>query len=267
MKPTIKMIAVDMDGTFLNQDKKYDQERFLLLFHKMKEKGINFVAASGNQYPQLQNYFHQIENEMTFVAENGAQIVEKDEELYIADMGSEVANHAISSLEAYSKSPFIVCGKTSAYVHENIEEVDYQLFKKYYRKLSKVNNFHEIDDVIFKFATAFREDEVPQVLQYLKGEMKGKLSPISSGYGFIDLIQPGIHKGNAMNILQEKWNLSKDQCAAFGDSQNDLEMLQQVNFSFAMDNGDEKVKKVARKVIGDNNTEAVLDMIAKLIGE
>nr|WP_260448985.1 HAD hydrolase family protein [Listeria booriae] len=50
---TIKMIAVDMDGTFLNSEKKYNVARFNTLFSRLKEKDIKFVVASGNQYFQL----------------------------------------------------------------------------------------------------------------------------------------------------------------------------------------------------------------------
>lgn len=266
MKKDIKMIAVDMDGTFLNKEMTYDKERFFHLFSKMKEKGIQFVAASGNQFPQLQGYFKEVEPEMTFVAENGAYVIEKGNELYSADMGKKIANQAISSLQAYSDNPFVVCGKKAGYVHEGINDEYFEMFKKYYRKLIKVEDLSKIDDVIYKFATSFHEDEVPKVMDYLKGEMKGQLSPVSSGYGFIDLIQPGIHKGRAIKQLQEKWNLSEDQCAAFGDSQNDTEMLKQVGHSFAMDNSDEVVKKAAKKVIGHNNSESLMDTMEELIG-
>jgi hydroxymethylpyrimidine pyrophosphatase-like HAD family hydrolase len=39
---TIKLIAVDMDGTFLNNQMKYDYERFSKQYVKMKEQGIRF---------------------------------------------------------------------------------------------------------------------------------------------------------------------------------------------------------------------------------
>lgn len=53
---TIKMIAVDMDGTFLNDQKEYNVFRFNQLFKVMQEKNIKFVVASGNQYFQLRNF-------------------------------------------------------------------------------------------------------------------------------------------------------------------------------------------------------------------
>ena len=49
----IKLIAVDMDGTFLSDNKTYNRERFMAQYHQMKARGIRFVVASGNQYYQL----------------------------------------------------------------------------------------------------------------------------------------------------------------------------------------------------------------------
>ena len=60
-----------MDGTFLTNNNEYDQERFTRQYEFMKEKGIHFVVASGNQYYQLRSFFPDIHNELAFIAENG----------------------------------------------------------------------------------------------------------------------------------------------------------------------------------------------------
>ncbi len=50
---SIKLIAVDMDGTFLSDAKTYNRPRFLAQYQRMREQNIRFVVASGNQYYQL----------------------------------------------------------------------------------------------------------------------------------------------------------------------------------------------------------------------
>ena len=66
---SIKLIAVDMDGTFLSDQKTYNRERFMAQYQQMKAQGIRFVVASGNQYYQLISFFPEIANEIAFVAE------------------------------------------------------------------------------------------------------------------------------------------------------------------------------------------------------
>ena len=69
---SIKLIAVDMDGTFLNDKKTYNRERFRQQYQQMKAQQIRFVVASGNQYYQLASFFPEIVGEIAFVAENDA---------------------------------------------------------------------------------------------------------------------------------------------------------------------------------------------------
>ena len=45
---TIKAIAVDMDGTFLNSQSDYDHNYFAKVYDLMVAKGVQFVVASGN---------------------------------------------------------------------------------------------------------------------------------------------------------------------------------------------------------------------------
>lgn len=67
----VKLIAVDMDGTFLSDAKTYNRARFLAQYAELKARGIRFVVASGNQFYQLQSFFPEIADEIAFVAENG----------------------------------------------------------------------------------------------------------------------------------------------------------------------------------------------------
>lgn len=60
----IKLIAVDMDGTFLSDQKTYNRERFMAQYRQMKEQGIRFVVASGNQYYQLISFFPELASEI-----------------------------------------------------------------------------------------------------------------------------------------------------------------------------------------------------------
>lgn len=48
-----KLIAVDMDGTFLRDDKSYDKEKFAEIYQELEKRNIKFTVASGNQYYQI----------------------------------------------------------------------------------------------------------------------------------------------------------------------------------------------------------------------
>ena len=66
---TVKILAVDMDGTFLNSKKQYNKARFLKQYEQLKQNNIHFVVASGNQLAKLVTYFPEINHEIAFIAE------------------------------------------------------------------------------------------------------------------------------------------------------------------------------------------------------
>lgn len=71
MDHDIKLVAVDIDGTFVRSDYTYDIPQFRRILSRMKSAGCNFVVASGNQYYQLRDLFPGCCDELSFVAEKG----------------------------------------------------------------------------------------------------------------------------------------------------------------------------------------------------
>ena len=76
-----------------------------------------------------------------------------------------------------------------------------------------------------------------------------------------ELVPAGVNKGRTLALLALLWGIPLDQCAAVGDSENDLAMLQAVGTPIAMGNGCEAVKAAARHVAPDNAHEGVAHAI------
>lgn len=257
----IKMIAVDMDGTFLDDSMGYDKNRFMKQYHVMKERGIRFVVASGNQYYQLRSFFPEIMNDISFVAENGAYVVDQGEPLYNAAMDVKLVNDVLDVLSHYSNIHYVVCGVGSAYIHESVDQGMYDQINKYYHRLKKVPTLYGIEDTIFKFALLVPKEDLAAFNKELNERLGHHITAVTSGQIAIDLIVPGIHKASGLKRLQEVYDIEAHEIAAFGDSGNDLEMLEHAHFSFAMENGKMGVKDVAKSIIASNNDNAVLDTI------
>ena len=78
------------------------------------------------------------------------------------------------------------------------------------------------------------------------------------------MVPAGVNKGRTLALLALLallWGIPLDQCAAVGDSENDLAMLQAVGTPIAMGNGCEAVKAAARHVAPDNAHEGVAHAI------
>ena len=94
--------------------------------------------------------------------------------------------------------------------------------------------------------------------------LKGKLEPTTSGHGAIDLILPGCHKASGLQRLVERWKIALEQCVAFGDGGNDIEMLRYCGHSYAMENAPQEVKDAARATCPSNEEDGVLATLEKI---
>lgn len=264
----VKMIAVDMDGTFLDDNKQYNTQRFARQYALLKAKGIRFVVASGNQYYQLQHYFPDIKDEIAFVAENGAWVSDRNEEIFCGELASECVHQVLDILAREPDISTVVCGRNGAYVHTSMPGEVVAMLANHYQRLEKRDNLYDIDDTIFKFSLKLAHEGIDALMERLHAEfdaIENIMHPVSSGFGFVDLIIPGCHKAYGIALLQEKWGIDDCEVLAIGDSANDLEMLRQACYSFAMANATVPVAAVARYKTESNNDEGVLNVISRLL--
>lgn len=108
-----------------------------------------------------------------------------------------------------------------------------------------VDDFKEVSDQILKFAPTVLEEKTEAYYEMFQERLKGKVEPTTSGHGSIDLIVPGCHKASGLKRLAERWGISREQCAAFEDGGNDIEMLHYCAHSYAMSNAPQNVKNAA----------------------
>lgn len=262
----IKLVAVDMDGTFLSDKKEYNRKRFNLLYEKMKEQQVKFVVASGNQYYQLKSFFPEIASEISFVAENGALVISEDQELFCGEMSHELVTKILDILTRDSDIRVIMCGRKSAYASESENKSFVEGSRAYYHRLQVVPDLNNsIDDIIFKFALGVPEGKTDVYLDYFNQEFAGAVRAVTSGHGEIDLIIPGLHKANGLQILQDKWGINKEEIASFGDGGNDLEMIEHAKYGYAMKNGSQTAKEAASFEAPSNEDEGVLVILEELL--
>ncbi|EOV8837726.1 Cof-type HAD-IIB family hydrolase [Cronobacter dublinensis] len=257
----IQLIAVDMDGTFLDDNKQYDKERFTTQYAALKQQGIKFVVASGNQYYQLISFFPEIKDDIAFVAENGALVYDHGERIHHGELTRAQYHQVIATLSAQGDFNYVVCGLESAYYQAGAPQAFISLMSKHYHRLKPVEDLFAIDDIIFKFSLNLPDNQIPALIANLHNELEGVVKPVTSGYGFVDLIIPGSHKASGLERLMARWNIGPDACVAVGDSANDLEMLRLARYSFAMDNAAAEVKETARFATGSNNQSGALQVI------
>ena len=267
MKPEIKMVAVDVDGTFVHSDYTYDVQRFKRILARMNEAGCHFVVASGNQYYQLRDLFPGYYDELSFVAENGAFVKDRQELVFTTNMPKETVDYTIDVCREYPEVLNVLCGVSSAYCERGTVSQDFfDLTSIYYHRLQWVDDFKEVNDQILKFAPTVPAEKTYEYYDMFRERLKDRLEPTTSGHGSIVLIMPGCHKASGLKRLAARWGITPEQCAAFGDGGNDIEMLRYCAHSYAMGNAPQNVKDAAKYVCPSNEEDGVLITLEKLFG-
>ncbi|KAA8732095.1 HAD family hydrolase [Acinetobacter qingfengensis] len=265
---TIKLIAVDMDGTFLDDDKQYNKRRFLTQYQQLKLRNIHFVAASGNPYYTLRQYFPEIADEIAYVAENGAYVVNGQTEVAFKHFSSEIVMQVLQSLLPAYESALILCGKKWGTISQAASSQALSKIQKYFKQLDCIADLYQVKDPICKITLNTEVCDPVALQQFLSKQdyiQKQQVKMVSSGFGFIDLIIPGQHKAQGLQILQQKWKVSNEQMLAIGDNHNDIEMIQAAKYGFAMENAVPALKAIAKYHTASNAQQGVLDVLDLLL--
>ena len=259
----IKLIATDMDGTFLDNQKQWDKQ-FIDQFYQLKNKGIKFCIASGNQYYRLFQKFLPMSPDMMFIADNGSVIADGPNILYTNTIDPKDVESVKAILKEQPEIFAILSGRRAAYaLNANIAYKN--VVTMYYASNKFVESFDEIDDEIIKIAIYDPNYTITKFYDAFASKLPDNLKVATSGNEWMDIQNKTINKGIAIQKVQELLQIKENECMAFGDQMNDYELLQSVKYSFAMQNAIDPIKHIAYGVCPSNNNQGVLMMIQDLL--
>ena len=243
----IKLIASDLDGTILLQNAQSVDNSLFETIHKISEKGIIFAPASGRQYNSLKMLFEPVEKDLMYIAENGALVMYKDEVLFKSPMNRKLAMEIIEDVYEHCSCEVLVSGLNTAYIKPKAKEYLHRMTTMVKYKTSIVDNFDDIQEDILKVSVCDISG-IKNSREYFTRKWSDKVLTAVSGELYLDFTANGVNKGTAIKKIQEKLGITPDECMAFGDNYNDIEMLDNVGHSYAMERAVEDIKKHAKYI-------------------
>lgn len=266
-----KLIVSDMDGTLLNEAKKVSESTQAAI-HKLEDHGAAFTLATGRIYPAAKFYSDALGIHTPMICCNGAVIIDPktNEVLYERHISSEIAEQV-----------FAICEKYGVYYHMYDKNTIYsrrmEKFIAYFNELSKeLPEDYKIHTAIVEdMLSVFERTKIYKIgLYYDNSEtalaMRQELEAIEGVTGFksletmYDVLVEGTNKGTALEALCRLLALDLQEVVAFGDNENDLEMLQTAGYGIAMQNAEDFVKDVADHVTDSNEADGVRVAIERL---
>ncbi|MEA5016710.1 MAG: Cof-type HAD-IIB family hydrolase [Candidatus Limiplasma sp.] len=265
----IKLIAMDMDGTLLNEDKEISGESRAAL-HEAVDKGISIAICSGRSSGDNSIFASQAGLDKCYIlAYNGAYCLESPHGKPYARhiMPKQAALAALAVLKEYDVS-------YACFLADRIVAVENGLWPKdkgwvahagkpgaprIQQGLPEVERLqgegiHKI--VYIERHEERRIEEIRQRLLPIQG-----MDVTSSWANNLELIPSGVNKGTAVRELAQRLGLSPENVMAIGDYDNDIPMLRYAGWGIAMGNASEAVKKAAPYATAANAQEGVAQAI------
>ncbi|MFW0183007.1 HAD-IIB family hydrolase [Rothia sp. CCM 9417] len=281
------LYAVDLDGTLLAEDKTYDHAQFDRVMDLLAEQGSYLAIATGNQMPKIQQYMagHEHHSNLYYIAENGAIIHNQGKDLALWSFSPELVEQTLKALQAHPQFGLVISCRNGSYVpQERLEPIaslilaqikakgiqvpdldesnPLSALRLFYPNAQLLTDRNQLADTVVKLAlTSSGQEDAYETLAMVQEALPEGIVATSSGFGAIDLILEGHHKGHGLEWLANHLGVPGQQTTAFGDSGNDLEMFRYAGRALAMANSDPVLLDEASLQIGSHKEGAVLNFI------
>ncbi|MBR7926654.1 HAD family phosphatase [Aerococcaceae bacterium zg-ZUI334] len=266
----IKLICIDMDQTLLRRDKSYDRERFAAVIPKLISLGMTICIASGNSYHKLTEFFdEETQSKLHFAADNGNYLMINQKVQRVVGMEKDLVLHLANYFDEMDGYYLNMSTGMTTYFRETSGPA-YDKVMRYNNQVEHLDSFSQLpnDAPVVKIAIYSRHTLAKN--KAIVRTVQGKFSDISivtSGDEWIDIYHRQGGKGRAVVWLQQQLNVSKDETIVFGDSLNDQTMMSEATYSVAMANADQDLVLHSHYQIGDNESQAVIDVLEQLVDD
>lgn len=273
----IKLVATDLDGTFLKNDRTISVNNLEAL-NKLGANNIVRVAATGRNLEKVKEVISRYVPFDYIVFSSGAGIFNWREQKHI--YGRNIKIHSAEKLFQY----FIqqeVNFHASCPVPENHKHYyfrgnnDCEEFERYF----EFNKVHAIElnvaalpiSEMCQFLVIIRENE--NRYTRLKAEIESLCpeirvirasSPISKGYIWIEVFHKSVSKGNGINEICKLTGILQNETMGVGNDYNDLDLLEFTEHSFLTENAPEEIKK-HYPLVASNENDAFAKSVQALI--
>ncbi len=238
----IKIAFFDIDGTLIDINKKIISEKTLETLSLLKQKGILICLATGR--PPLTLPEFPKTNFDVFLTFNGSYCFNSEKVIFSNPIPAQDVKQLIRNAADIGRPVAIATKERIAANGADQDLVDY--FGYAGREVEASEDFELLlQEEVYQVMMGCFQSEYAHMM---KGIRQAKITAWWDRA--VDIIPADGGKGKAVEKVLEYFHLDRAEAIAFGDGNNDIEMLQSVGTGVAMGNGSEQLKAVADDVCG-----------------
>lgn len=258
---TVKhLIVLDLDGTLLKDNKTISSKTKKVLF-KAKEAGHEVMIATGRPYRSSEMYYRELELNSPVVNFNGAFVHHpKDHNFGVhhSPLDMSVAKDIVESCNSFHFHNIVAEVIDDVYIHYHDEKL-LEIFSYGNPNITTGDLRKFLHDSPTSMLIHSEEDQVNQIRQHLAEVHAEVIEQRSWGHPFpvIEIVKHGLNKAVGLKRVSEYYGIPKERIIAFGDEDNDLEMIDFAGYGIAMGNAIDKVKNIANDVTYSNEEDGI----------
>ncbi len=267
----IKLIAIDLDGTLLDNDKHIRDIDRKAVKDAIKN-GIMVTIFTGRNYHSAKKYVEELDVKLPVVFQNGAFIMDFNDKsvLNAVFLDGTLAKNIVR--RARKENLFYIVytdflSEKDMYVDREYNGPYRYYLENNFKRIVKVEDVLEyINERIAQLALIGEENKILKIVNELDVSVSSVIkSTTIENHSFYEVFGPGCSKAKALDFLLEKFKVSKEEVMFIGDGYNDLEIMKTVGKAVAMGNAPEDVKKVAHYITETNENGGVAKAIYEFV--
>ena len=250
-----KIVFFDVDGTITNFEDGSISNSTKEAIKVLKEKGLQVVAATGRPLSMC-NEIEELGID-TFITANGAYVKHNEKVIHKVPMDKRIVQEVVEfasvqndALSFYSED-FSMNGIKNENILQALKET---LSLNEYPYINQQIFNHEL----FLMCLFANDNTVDRYVERFPDLTFKRWHPF-----ILNVLQEDISKSLAIIKVLEYFNLDKSEAIAFGDGENDIDMLELVGLGIAMENGHEKLKMVADFVTKKSSEDGIAFALKK----
>lgn len=276
MTNDIRIIALDLDGTLLDSQKRLS-ERNRAALERVAERGVLVVPTTGRFFGMMPSAVRDLPFVRYAITINGAQVYDRDAETAL--VRDEIPlDTALRVMEVLDRHDVVYdCYRSNwgwMTAALQAKAADYATNEHYLKMVREFRN--PVPDLKVHLRATAAEGDVQKIMLFapnsrVSGLASRVLEPIrlelgaefpeikvtASTWNNLELNISTAHKGNALRRFAEHLGLTLGNCMAFGDGMNDLTMVEAAGVGVAMANAEQPVKDAAQIITVSNDEDGV----------
>lgn len=245
-------MVFDIDGTLVGRDKRLHPQTTATL-GRLKEHSILFTLATGLNLLSAEPFADELAVELPLILANGAILETRQGEfLYRATIPPAVTREVIHLCQE-ERQDLIIYIENETYILKMTDNI-FPIYKHVADQLTEVGEWKRIEDRLDQaskclVADALSEDNLNRIGAVFRERFPTQVDVVRSTPALVELMPKGVNKAQGLRKLAGILGIPLEKVIAFGDYDNDAEMLAAAGLGVAVGNASEKAKASADMLI------------------